>query len=599
MQSDDRTAQAGISPRQGISVKILSALAGVFLAGLVAATVQAETVHYDYDAASNRTGETVRKNDGTLIKELKYHYDAAGRLSTIENLTDPAQTETFSYDGNGNQISRTVGTQQTTYAFDARDQLTTVEKSDAGSPPVLQARYRYNADGMRIDGEENGQARRYTWDTDQLILTQEPDNTLSRYQWGPNRLSSLISTQNGVTHRDWYLFDALGSVTALISETGALSARYHFDAFGKIIEQTGDTNNRFTFTGHQHDDITGLYYFKARYYDPSQGRFVSEDSYEGTLQTPESRNHYLYAYANPTVYIDLTGYAACAAKEFAFNCDPGTGAANIKREKELASQRQRQTEVEQKVEAHREALRQSAEVSRQQWDAYCQQAGCKSTQPTTIKEGSAGLENTSNPDIEQILIERQRQAHGPSSVAKGFSTGGKLLEAVVTPDETDVALAGLGPVAVGVGKYKKIERILDKTSDLASASRDVAKEMNLVRKELPSLRKSFAAEFEGEVRTRTYKAGDRLHRSPWSSEATNEPGRWFGTRQTATKAGTDSQYQIEKFDNPNEKQRTYEFTQDVTVYYGKVKGGTGYQAYIPDDIDPASILKFAKEKPLK
>lgn len=121
-------------------MKILSALARLFLAGLVAAPAQAVTVHYDYDAASNRMGETVRKNDGNLIKELKYHYDAAGRLSVIENLTDPAQTETFTYDGNGNQISRTAGAQHTTYAFDARDQLTTVEKSEAGGPPVLQAR---------------------------------------------------------------------------------------------------------------------------------------------------------------------------------------------------------------------------------------------------------------------------------------------------------------------------------------------------------------------------------------------------------------------------------------------------------------------------
>jgi RHS repeat-associated protein len=101
----------------------------------------------------------------------------------------------------------------------------------------------------------------------------------------------------------------LGSVAALISEEGAVSASYRFDAFGEVLSQQGESRSRFGFTGHQRDAATDLYYFKARYYAADQGRFISSDSYDGTTDTPESRNHYLYAYANPTVYIDLTGYA--------------------------------------------------------------------------------------------------------------------------------------------------------------------------------------------------------------------------------------------------------------------------------------------------
>ncbi len=58
-------------------------------------------------------------------------------------------------------------------------------------------------------------------------------------------------------------------------------------------------------------------------------------------------------------------------------------------------------------------------------------------------------------------------------------------------------------------------------------------------------------------------------------------------------------YQINKWSNPNEVLRTYEFTQDVTVYYGKVKGGTGYQALFPKDVSPGDALKFVGEAPLK
>ena len=68
--------------------------------------------------------------------------------------------------------------------------------------------------------------------------------------------------------------------------------------------------NRLTYTGHEFDPETGLYYFKARFYDPELGRFASADSYLGDTQTPPSLHRYLYAYASPLRYVDLTGYAA-------------------------------------------------------------------------------------------------------------------------------------------------------------------------------------------------------------------------------------------------------------------------------------------------
>jgi len=67
--------------------------------------------------------------------------------------------------------------------------------------------------------------------------------------------------------------------------------------------------NRLTYTGHEFDPETGLYYFKARFYDPELGRFASADPYLGDTLTPPSLHRYLYAYANPLRYVDLTGYA--------------------------------------------------------------------------------------------------------------------------------------------------------------------------------------------------------------------------------------------------------------------------------------------------
>jgi hypothetical protein len=158
---------------------------------------------------------------------------------------------------------------------------------------------------------------------------------------------------------------------------------------------------------------------------------------------------------------------------------------------------------------------------------------------------------------------------------------------------TEVIVAGLGAIpAFGLG------------DDAADAGRLAAKNSvaprSLVRSALPDLPKTFAKEFDGPVRARTFKAGEKVYRSPWvPDEGTENPGQWFGTRSTVTQHGTNSMYQINKWNNPNKVLRSYEFTEDVTVYYGKVKGGTGYQVLFPKDVTPGSVLQFIGEAPLR
>jgi len=66
-----------------------------------------------------------------------------------------------------------------------------------------------------------------------------------------------------------------------------------------------------------------------------------------------------------------------------------------------------------------------------------------------------------------------------------------------------------------------------------------------------------------------------------------------------TRAGTESQYNVRKWGNPLEVLRTFEFTQDVTVYYGRVAGGKGYQVLIPQDVNPGEVLRFIEEVTLR
>jgi RHS repeat-associated protein len=108
----------------------------------------------------------------------------------------------------------------------------------------------------------------------------------------------------------YYHHDALGSTVNLTDSAGSVKVSYTLDPWGHIRNQVGTSVNRQIFTGQEHDEKTGLIFFGARYYDPDSARFISQDSYLGEPGTPPSLHRYLYAYSNPTVWVDLYGYAA-------------------------------------------------------------------------------------------------------------------------------------------------------------------------------------------------------------------------------------------------------------------------------------------------
>ncbi|KAB2892818.1 MAG: hypothetical protein F9K28_11030 [Bacteroidetes bacterium] len=92
-----------------------------------------------------------------------------------------------------------------------------------------------------------------------------------------------------------------------MDETGTLTDTYDYTAFGEIDTQTGTTPNNYLYTGQQYDEVTGLYSLRARYYDPSDGRFLSRDTYAYHYQDPIELNRYLYAANNPTTHHDPFG----------------------------------------------------------------------------------------------------------------------------------------------------------------------------------------------------------------------------------------------------------------------------------------------------
>jgi RHS repeat-associated protein len=110
----------------------------------------------------------------------------------------------------------------------------------------------------------------------------------------------------------YYHADGLGSVVALSDNHGTTKASYTYDAFGNNTPPSpppppSSVTNPFRYTGRELDSETGLYYYRARYYDPSTGRFLSEDP----SQFARGVALYTYVFNDPANEIDPSGLAEC------------------------------------------------------------------------------------------------------------------------------------------------------------------------------------------------------------------------------------------------------------------------------------------------
>ena len=278
------------------------------------------TYTYTYDANYNRASEVVVNGLGTKTVDKTYAYNTRNQLKTITDNLDAGQNVTYTYDDNGNQVQKVKGTDTTSFTYDIRDHLRVVSHNDQE-----RGQYLFDHQGMRISKTEAGKQTKYVYDGKSVLQQYENvADVISHYYYGNSQLMQLHNTTEGL---QYYHLDALGSVVNLTKDDGQVQARYSYDAFGHTRQQTGTSANSFGFTGHEKDDATGLYYFKARFYDPDTGRFLSQDSYEGTTDTPPSLHKYLYAYSNPLVYVDPDGYMSYdeyeqKAEEFGGNTTP-------------------------------------------------------------------------------------------------------------------------------------------------------------------------------------------------------------------------------------------------------------------------------------
>lgn len=126
-------------------------------------------------------------------------------------------------------------------------------------------------------------------------------NVLARYAQSRKMDALLAESRSGST--SYYEVDDLGSATSLSGSSGTILSTYAYDAFGNLSASTGSLTNPFRYTGRESDSETGLYSYRARYYDPNLGRFLTEDP----IHFGGGINFYSYVFQNPTTYKDPTG----------------------------------------------------------------------------------------------------------------------------------------------------------------------------------------------------------------------------------------------------------------------------------------------------
>ncbi|CAB1369747.1 RHS repeat-associated core domain-containing protein [Denitratisoma oestradiolicum] len=257
-----------------------------------------ETLDYQYDA----DGKRIQKNSGGSSQPetpMAASYDQANRLTqlTLNPNTPNAKTYTLSYDPQGNLTRKQNSNDpqdSTTYTWDARGRLTQLQS------PTHQASFQYDPLGRRISKTVNGSTVQYLYDGQQAIAEIRNNAVEATYHTGI-ALDEVLARYAASGNRT-LLTDALGSVIAQTDENQSPSNWYAYSPYGETQTIGPDNGNPLQYTGRENDG-TGLYYYRARYFDPVGKQWLSDDP----IGLAGGLNQRAYVSGDPVSNTDPTG----------------------------------------------------------------------------------------------------------------------------------------------------------------------------------------------------------------------------------------------------------------------------------------------------
>ncbi len=265
---------------------------------------------YVYDKLGRLTNEIARSGSGASTN--KFTYDLAGN-----RLTAGAATFTYAnnrlngalHDKAGNVTNMVRGTVTLALSWNTQGQLASVSTNR-----VLAESYAYDPLGRRVKTTTGGVSVYHVYDGDECVADLDAaGNPLRSYTWGLgiDNLLAITVYAAGATNSYYAVKDRLGSVQALVDVSGAVVESYTYDAWGvTVIKNSGGAvitssayGNRYMFQGREYATSTGLYNFRARWYAPTIGRWLSKDpiGLEGGL------NLYAFCGNDPVNYRDVFG----------------------------------------------------------------------------------------------------------------------------------------------------------------------------------------------------------------------------------------------------------------------------------------------------
>ena len=264
---------------------------------------------YAYNGAGNRTS--------AVLKGVSCSYTTPAAHNRLASWTGGGSM-TYNTAGCVTALNRANKVDVSSLNWDSQYQLTSAVAGNIG------VYYSYDALGRKIERLDGGGGYEYYfYDGNQIVADFDGNEwrVIRSYTYGPGIDNILSMTVHGSTSTNtyYYLKDLSNTVLSLVNDNGIAVEYYEYDAYGNVtirnesgtVISTSAYGNRYLFQGREYDYTTQLYHFRARWYDPETGRWLSNDP----IGISGGLNLYAFCSNDPVNFVDPMGLDVWVLKD--------------------------------------------------------------------------------------------------------------------------------------------------------------------------------------------------------------------------------------------------------------------------------------------